>query len=201
MQQGGSRRKEQFISTSAAENRCAGAQGRRKVKMIQRNSDYGFCFEMLKLKDFQRAALCDRIEAAQSRGADTVHWSRPVLWLPQWSNYHTSCYHILPITNASRLIFRLIFSLYISIRVWLIRHQATESKIHPIDFFLVYIFTHTHAIRSTFIDGFSTTGRPAVQPTPINLPFVRLPAGKTDKPDRKMDWEYFELQGKQVPSH
>lgn len=73
MQQGGSRRKEQFICTSTTESRCAGAQGRKEVKMIQRNSDYGFCFEMLKLKDLQRAALCDRIEAAQSRGADTVH--------------------------------------------------------------------------------------------------------------------------------
>lgn len=104
-----------------------------------------------------------------------------------------SCYHILPITNVSGRI----FSLHLSIRVWLIRHLARERDTHPIDFLLVYIFTHTHAhaIRSTFIDGFGTTGNPAVQPTSINLPVLRLPTGKTDEPHTKMDWEYFRASG------
>lgn len=96
-----------------------------------------------KWKDSRSTALCDQMEALQSQGVATVHWRRLALCLPQWSNYRTSCYHILPITNVLSRTQRLIFSFYPSIRVWLIRRRALESKTHPIDFFLVYIFTHT----------------------------------------------------------
>lgn len=145
---GGKTTKEQFFSTMPLR---ADIQVHKQVYKGRRWNWYSVIlitewvlrFFMRELKDFQRTVLCDRIEAAQSQGADAAHWSRPVLWLPQWSNYHMSCYHILSITNVSSRMHGLIFSPCLSIRVWLIRHLARERNTHPIDFFLVYIFTHT----------------------------------------------------------
>ena len=131
--------------------------------------------------------LCDRIEAARSQGADAVHWGRPgALVYPQWSDYHVSCHHTLATTNVSSRS----YSAPPPLRPCVANpspSRGEKGNTHiPIDFFLVYIFTHTHtrAIRSTFIDGPGAPlgGRPAVQPTPINLPIRRLPTGKTDEP-------------------
>lgn len=136
--EGGTR--EQFTSTMAV-------RANMEVHKVYKRKRWNWYKMILtkesELKDVQSTALCDQIEALQSQGVDTVHWSRLRLCLPQWSNYRMSCYHILPITNVLSRTHRLIFSFYPSIRVWLIRHLAWESKTHPIDFFLVYIFTHT----------------------------------------------------------
>lgn len=184
--------KEQFISTMPLR---ADIQVHKQVHKGRRGNWYSVILIMESLLVFMRklkdlpTAPCDRIEAAQSRGAATVHWSRLVLWLPQWSNYCLSCYHILSTTNVSGRMQGLIFS-PLPLHPCVANPSPSQREEHASNWFLpgLHIYTHTHAIRSTFIDGLSTTGSPAVRPTPINLPVLRLPAGKTDEPHTKMDW-------------
>lgn len=58
-----------------------------------------------------------------------------------------------------------------------------EEHISPLILsWFTYLHTRSHAIRSTFIDGLCTAGKPMAQPTSINL---RLPVGKDRRTSKR----------------
>lgn len=76
-----------------------------------------------------------------------------------------------------------IFSLFFPIHVLLSPQGQREEHISPLILsWFTYLHTRSHAIRSTFIDGLCTAGKPMAQPTSINL---RLPVGKDRRTSKR----------------